>query len=407
VAIQGETVRRDYPFPAWSLTLPEPLPFPREPFEEALAVHLEMFEAHKDEVLAALQETSMAEEDQIPVSDLTAVIEAHKGKPDSVMVGSRGEAAAYLVRYRGLLRALLDRPVGHCTFVAIDAKGVLSLHLAEVTGFETQRFELVMVQRDVAFEPLSLKHRESGRFVVTEWRHKDGERRYAWARIPVEPATDDEAIDRVLVRDGPRMRQAMTDFASKHPGKRPLALVMCTREHGDAMEVMDRDRFSGMGARFPAIGRAVERTTRDAGLLPVVVHLGLSAGLRWLQIDKGDRALPPSLLEQATLPADEHAKPFFRPAEPEPEPEPEKPRRPLSPAEVIQYIRESGVQDEIDVHLVQMTREEIDRDITTAGFDPAIEHRTPWLPRKVVEALSKLERDESRFYNEQGNLRTR
>ena len=55
--------------------------------------------------------------------------------------------------------------------------------------------------------------------------------------------------------------------------------------------------------------------------------------------------------------------------------------------------------DEIDVHLVQMT--------VRTGFDPSVEYSTSWLRHEVIAALSDLERDHGRFWGEDGELRGR
>jgi len=403
VAIQGPDVEPHFPFPGWSLTYPEALPFPREPFAEALDEHLRLFETHKRGILDALREAATSEESHLSVCDLATIIETWKDKPDTVKIGSRGELATYIRANRGLVHPLFTRPIGSHTFVAIATKTVLSLHLAKVTGFETQRFDLVMVKREVAFEPTAIKNRAVEPLHVTRWRAPDGFR-YAWTVAPTEPASEDDAIDRFIVRDGPKIRQAMVDFAASHPGKWPIAFAMCMREAGDGLEVLDRKSFASMAAQFPKIARAVAMTN-DEALLPVVVVLGLCAGLRWLQLEKGDRALPPSIFEEADYPADEHAKPFFAPPEPEPEPPP-PPKK--DPARAMRYIlEEQAVDDEIDVHLSQMTKEEIDADMKRAGFDPAVEHATRWIRHDVIEAMYELERDETRFWNEEGDFKTR
>jgi hypothetical protein len=362
-----------------------------------------IFEAHKPAVLAALREASTSDEPHISVSDLGAMIEIQKDKPDSVKARSRGELATYLEEYRGLLRPLLARPVGNHTFVAIAAKGVLSLHLAEVIGFETQRFELVMVKREVAFEPSAIKNRSVDSLHVTAWRAPDGERRYAWTVGPDEPATDDEAIDRYITRDGAKLREAAAEFAASHPGKWPVGFAMCMRQYGDAMEVIERADFAPMGEQFPKIAHAIA-ATNDPALLPVVVLLGLSAGLRWLQLTKDDRALPPSLFEVADVPADEHAIPFFD--IPAPPPKPARPKKPNPPATPEHLLEDMRVDYEIDVHLSQMTKDDIDADMRRAGFD-LVEHATRWIRKEVIAAMSELERDESRFWGEDGHFRTR
>jgi hypothetical protein len=159
MAIQGPDVDPHFPFPGWSLTFPEAIPFPREPFAEALDEHARLFATHKRRILAALREAATSEEPHLSVSDLATIVETWKDKADTVKVGSRAELATYITDNRGLVHPLLTRPVGSHTFVAIAAKGALSLHLVKVTGFETQRFDLVMARREVAFEPSAIKNR--------------------------------------------------------------------------------------------------------------------------------------------------------------------------------------------------------------------------------------------------------
>ncbi len=54
-----------------------------------------------------------------------------------------------------------------------------------------------------------------------------------------------------------------------------------------------------------------------------------------------------------------------------------------------------------------MSSDEIDRDVATAGFDPAAPHANHWLRHEVIDALSDFERDDSCFWDEKGELRTK
>lgn len=55
------------PFPAWSITLPAPLAFPREPFAAALAEHARLLQEHAQRVLTLTRELATSQDPHIPV----------------------------------------------------------------------------------------------------------------------------------------------------------------------------------------------------------------------------------------------------------------------------------------------------------------------------------------------------
>src|SRR5450432_3155278 len=62
------------PFPAWTITLPAPLAFPREPFAAALAEHARLLQEHAERLISKTRDFATSRDPHTPIVDLAAVI---------------------------------------------------------------------------------------------------------------------------------------------------------------------------------------------------------------------------------------------------------------------------------------------------------------------------------------------
>jgi hypothetical protein len=385
------------PFPAWSITLAIPLPFTREPFEDVLAEHSRLLEKYAERLLFLTRKHATSTEPHIPVVDLTGVIVGRRdGEEDDVRVDLRGDAAYYVASYRGVLRPLLFRPDPSRMPIVVVARNVISLHMASIqiaaNGDPAARHPTLIVEpRELAVEPLDQEHRESGLgpLLVTRWKHPDGEDRYAWVPIPSEPATPDEAVDRVLAQYEGVVRHKLRTFLSTSGAEaRPLVLVMSVPSYGDGVDVSAGPGLDPQFEEwFPTIVRALKDRPAQ-GHVPVVVCLGEHAALRWIALPGEERTVPPppllaSLEEsvEAGMPGGGSSQPSDVDRKPK--------SRTRSDGEVFEAIMRMTCFDEIDEVLGAMSDDKLDRAIAGEGFDPTAERsHGPGLRDRVVRAIA-------------------
>ncbi|MGO9832767.1 MAG: hypothetical protein ACLP1X_00990 [Polyangiaceae bacterium] len=388
------------PFPAWSLTLPAPLPFPRDLYADALAEHVQLLSKYAEHLLFLARKVLTTEHD-VGVPELAGVVYAFRDKPDEVRVLRRGEAAFEVRRCRGVLAPMLFRPDGPRLLVVVAVGGVVSLHMARIDKAHLAagaiHHALVVESPEIAFEPTRLKHYESdtGLWMVTRWGHPDGDPRWAWVPIPPKPATDDEAIDRILARFEARIRRKLWDFLSG-AGRtlEPLILVMSVPDLGDGLDVVDRRAAADFARMHPAIVRAIKEHAAP-GRVPVWVFMGKMSGLRWFELRADQdveeplrvveplrvrlQVVEPAADEDDTSNADDAAEPRLR----------------RDTAEVWDLIMEQGIVAEINLRLLPLTGEQLDQEIAKVGFDPKVERETPWLKESVIEAMQSRRWEEN------------
>ncbi len=383
------------PFPAWSLTLPPPLPFERDLYAAALDEHARLLARHAERLIALTREAATSQRPHVAVVDLVGIVVAGPdGDPDEVYVEQRGDAAFQVRAYRAVLARLLLRPEHPHMFLVVAARGVVSLHTARVDRIpgasrSDDRRLLVVTPGEIAFEPLALKHfTSSPPWTITRWKHPDGERRWAWVSAPPEPASDDEAIDRILARFEERVRRALWAFLKEHGAKsEPIVLVMSTPHDGDGFAVEDRADAAAFAQVHPALVRAI-REHATPSRVPVWVFMGLKSGLRWFELRADQRADEPLQLVDACRTQLYAVEPPAASDEEAAEPPPE-PRRKPSSSEVLDMIMESGTEAEIALRLLPMTSAELDQEIGKVGFDPNAERTTIWLRESVIDASQK------------------
>jgi hypothetical protein len=382
-------------FPAWSITLASPLPFPREPFEDVLAEHSRLLEKYAERLLFLTRERATSTEPHIPVVDLTGVIVGRRdGEEDDVRVDLRGDAAYNVASYRGVLRPLLFRPDPPRMPIVVVARNVM--HMASIqmaaNGDPAARHPTLIVEpRELAVEPLDQEHRESGLgpLLVTRWKHPDGEDRYAWVPIPSGPATPDEAVDRVLAQyEGVVQHKLRTFLSTSGADARPLILVMSVPSYGDGVDVSVGPELDPQFEEwFPTIVRALKDRPAH-GHVPVVVCLGEHAALRWIASPGEEWTVPPRALLaplEKNLEAEMPGVGSSRPSDMDRKPKGQK----RSAAEVFEAIMRMTCFDEIDEVLGVMSDEELDRAIASEGFDPIAERsHGPGLRDRVVRAIA-------------------
>jgi hypothetical protein len=378
------------PFPAWTITLPAPLAFPREPFAAALAEHARLLQEHAERLLLLSRELATSQYPPLPVVDLAAVIAARPDAEAEVRVEQRGDIAHYVAHYRGVLRPLLFRSEAPQLPIVVIARGAISLHVATIAPAicgDRAPHRLVVDPACLAVEPLVQEHRTSdlGPLLVTRWMHPDREARYAWVTIPPEPESDEEATDRVLGHYGPLAQERLRTFLSVNArAVKPIVLVMSVPDYGDGVHVTGADELSSMRDEFPAILHAID-AHRDEEYVPVLVFMGKKAALRWTARREGlDRQEPPHLVESLRLPA----KPLPDEAgASDAVPNAKAPRR-RSDREVWEAIERMACFDEVDSRLGSMTQEQLDGEIAKVGFDPKKESaQGPGLRESILNAI--------------------
>ncbi len=378
------------PFPAWTITLPSPLAFPREPFAAALAEHPRLLQEHAERLLLLTREFATSHSPHIPAVDLAAVVVARPDAKDEVRVEHRGDTAHYVANYRGVLRPLLVRSEDPQLPIVVIACGAISLHVARIAPAihgDGAPHRLALDPASLAVEPLEQEHRTSGLgpLLVTRWMHPDREARYAWVTIPPEPETDEEAADRVLEHHGPLAQERLRAFLSVNARTiKPIVIVMSIPEYGDGIHVTAADELSSMREGFPDIVNAID-AHRDDAYVPILIFMGKKAALRWTARRDGlDGQEPPRIVESLRLPA----KPLPDEAGAADAVPKAKPRRQRSPAELWEALERIGCFDEVNLRLGGMTLEQLDGEIANVGFDPKKESaQGPGIRESVLNAI--------------------
>ncbi|HEX4446679.1 MAG TPA: hypothetical protein VH044_08085 [Polyangiaceae bacterium] len=395
------------PFPAWSITLPRPLAFPRGPFAGALAEHHRLLAKHAGAFSFLARKLQSSFEVQPPhVNDLAAVIDATRTGPDDVQVQPRWEVAQYAVDYRGVLGRLLLRGEPSHMPVVVFANGAASLHVGTLdttAGADRPRGAFVVEAADVVVEPLVQEHNESplGPYLTTRWVHPDGESRYAWVPMPPSPATYEEAAERILRQYEALARQRLWAFLSASGANganqawRPLVRLASGPHSGDVVSVVSFDDpliGDGLAPRLlPRIAAAIDRNDWRKHV-PVFIAMGKGACLRWLEVQAEEDLAkrldrPMGITEAFTFPLRE-APPRDTPDDPANDSERRSRRRP-SAAEAWVAIQRMPCFDAIDRYLAGMSDEEVDREVEKVGFDPERERtRGPGLRERVLQAIA-------------------
>jgi hypothetical protein len=271
---------------------------------------------------------------------------------------------------------------------------------------------LEVVERDLVVEPLRQEHRECGEATVTRWLTPKGSARWSWVRAPRPPATPDEAIDRLLSHCEKRVGLALEEALEQKTVGAPLVWLQSTRS-GESVLVFDRRSLGSLPHSLvtegtPEIERLLAREHRP-GLVPVYIRTWRVAGLRWIDrrpVRGGAQA--PSLTERVQWPL--LSVPDLDtgdPDEPEPEGEAlhaeamptqskagarqrtEKPPGPSDAAEVWNAAMRMVRWDAME-RIVTLAGDELDRQLTEAGFDPANEFaQGPVLREEVLDALAR------------------
>jgi hypothetical protein len=405
------------PFDGTSIMVPEPLVFPRQPYAEALDVHAQLLARYEGVILSKAQEEGTDDDPFCFLSEKAGTI-IPRPKGVAVDVLPRPHAATMMRKYHGILRELfLDR--GALRFpVVVLARGVISLHtLAIEDPRGTPR--LVVVSRNDVMEPQKQEHREEGPWIITRWVAHDREPRYAWRPTPVEPASREEAIDRVLALRGALLQEEVEAFlrSGKSPGE--TFAYMKSGVLGDSCSVSARLGRCPLTWRYPKIEQVLA-TPADPRYVTVFLDGHEWGALWWMDphATEGGAAPPPRIVESRAwsmtddvdtddgLPSDDddddddEAPPEAPPATPQPgpaapgpaqpeapPPAPEKPRRQLSAMEMVEALDRLGIDFEVE-RLVKLTKEQLDREIAEAGFDPALEReKGPGVREQVVLAM--------------------
>jgi len=346
-------------FPAWSITLPPPLPFPRELFAGALEEHGRLLARHSASFSFLVRQLRAAERDLPPsIANLGAVVVARQGKADEVRVLLRGEVAHYAAEYRGVLRHLLLRDQRSRMPVVVFGRGAVSLHLGAFDmgpdGAGPLR-EFAVDTDEVVVEPILQEHRTDGPYVVTRWVHPDGENRYAWAPVPPEPRTYEEAADRILARYEPLVRPLLRSQLSAGASRERFVVTLSSGPRtGDGVKVGDNPALF-LGGILPRIVAAIERY-REREYVPVLVSMGRCACLRWIEVDGEAGSERPEPITEALFPvraARSAEKGVHEQAT----------RTSRSAAEAWVALMQMARFDAVDRYLAGKSEEEIDREI--------------------------------------------
>jgi hypothetical protein len=398
-------------FDGWSIMVPEPLPFPRAPYVEALAIHSNLLARYEGSLLSRAAEEGTEPDPFCFLSDAAGII-VPRPKGVAVEIVPRSHAVERMRKYHGIARELfLDRN-GFRFPVVVLARGVVSLHTFEVVDPRGSP-RLVAVSRDEVMEPQKQEHREEGPWTITRWVAHDREPRYAWRRTPTEPASHEEAAVRVMALRGALLREKIRAFlrTGKAPGE--AFAYMRSSVRGDSILVHARGVHLPFTWSYPKIRSALEAST-DARHAPVVLDGHGWAALLWIDpTAKEDDAVVPAIVEERAereawetfvgddgdSPSDDEANddpplPSERPEAPPPTSE--KPRRELTEIEVLETLERLGIEHVVD-RLVTLTKEEVDREMAELGFDPELERREgPGLRERVVLAMweKDVEEDE-------------
>jgi hypothetical protein len=398
------------------LTLAPAISFPRAPFAEALRRHASILDRSL-ETLVSLVLTF--EHGEVPLSSTTSLA-GHIVLPPGervadFLVRTRNKIAAMVPLYRGVVQMLhMQAPGDRGFYAVIEAFDAVSLHHLRASMPEAGEARisprLEVVERDLVVEPLRQEHRECGDATVTRWLTPKGLAHWSWVPTPRPPATPDEAIDRLLSHCEKRVALALEEALEQKTVGAPLVWLQSTRS-GESVLVLDRRSLDTLPNSLvtegtPEIERLLAREHRP-GLVPVYIRTRKVAGLRWIDrrpVRGGAHA--PSLTERVQWPLmSVPDRDSGDPDEPKPEAEAlhaeakpsqpnakatqrtEKPPLP-SDAEAWNAAMRMVRWDEME-RIVTLTRDELDRELTEAGFDPANEFaQAPVLRDEVLDALT-------------------
>lgn len=179
-----------------SLLIPEPLPFPRAPYADALETHARLLRRFEPELLLGVRRICGGEPAQDIVHGHVGLIVVRATGVTADVV-PRARAAADTARFHGIARALHPTPEPLRLQVVVRARSVLSLHTFELEDPDSAAPRLRLVSRDDVVEPLKQDHRSEGAWTITRWVAHDREARYAWRPRPpagkVDPDERDDA----------------------------------------------------------------------------------------------------------------------------------------------------------------------------------------------------------------------
>ncbi len=382
---------------------PEPLPFPRAPYADSLAVHAKLLANFGDRLFAEARAFGVEGSPFEHLHDYVGRI-APASMGVVVDMVPRRQAIELTRDLHGISRALYLIPPRFHFRLLIVARGLVSLHTLEIEGAQTDASRLRVVSRDDVVEPRKQKHRDAGAYTVTRWVAFDREPRYAWRLTPTEPTSWEESADRLLALYEGQVREHLQGYlaAGNSPAETLVQVSSSTR--GDGIRAFDRPMHSLVTWFYPRIARAISEAERPDHV-PLLLRGNDWGALRWIPVDAPDGgAPPPSIVEALTLPpdrgapepdedeeadADEEAgadEEGAAPTEP-PAPAAAKPKRRPTEVELVEVLFQMGIEDEVD-RLTTLTSAEVDSEVASVGFDPD-EERTfgPGLRQRVMEAL--------------------
>jgi hypothetical protein len=294
--------------------LVDPVDFPGAVFEDALAEHARLLEAHSAEIVAAPLDATgdvnrTPEEDRfVELEDLhwCSSVLVSDGAAHEVHRWRTVDLSFVVWRCRGIVRQLMEVPPEGHSYVVVVAKGVASLQLCR--GVPPRRAgeapRLEVVERDLVVEPWDQWHLRAGDFVKTWWRTPLGELVASRVRVRRWPYEARPATDELLMIRGRSVRNRIDAYARDNPDHKPLA-VLETSLVGEEIRVSDRRERDRLLEPFPAIVEAL-RVART-GLDPVVVYAYRWASLCWLAAaGTNDVAVPePLVVARTPQPDDE------------------------------------------------------------------------------------------------------
>jgi hypothetical protein len=405
------------------LTLAQPIDFPRTHFAEALHRHATLLDDMLETLASVVLSFFAADEALWEIAPVAGrIVLPSRGREADVIVDSRRNTAANLARYRGVLDALrMQPPDGPGLYAVIEAFDIVSLHHLRAhlpePGGDRASLRLQVVTRDIVVEPMQQEHRVSrdSTATVTRWVTPQGEARWSWVRTPQPPATPEELIDRLLSHYDARVAIALQEALDQKTVADPYVLLSSTRS-GESLLVLDRSQLGTLPHSLVTMGTpGIERmlaTEHRAGLVPVCVRTTKVAGLRWIDRRhvRGEPHSAPSFTEPVQ---GLHIADSDRDADtPEEQDVAELAPRPSNPPERADEPQLRLSDDELRGVLVSMSRwngmdrivmlanDDLDRELTEAGFDPQIERaQGPGLREAVLDAII-----ERRYASDPGRL---
>ncbi len=292
-----------------SYQLLEPVDFPRDLFQDALAEHARLLEAHAAEILSApLDHAGKPIDDRfVAFEDMhfCATLLASDGKTHEIHKWPTVDLSYVVHRCRGIVRQLMEMPAEGCSYVVVVARGVASLQLLRglppLRAGEAPRHEIV--ERDLAVEPWEQWHLRWTDFVATWWLTPAGDLVASRVRVRPWPGSAREVTDALMTLRGRAVRRRLDAHAREHPRRRAVA-ILDTSVRGEEITISDRRDGDPFIKPFPEIVEAL-RVGRE-GLDPVVVYDHHWAALCWLPVATAtDVAVPqPLVVKRTPAPSD-------------------------------------------------------------------------------------------------------